>query len=135
MKNFKILVLVLIIILIGISTYGIYNYKATKISRFYNNQIPITKVIIGNGNAGDYHTIIKEKGIKEVQNLLNSIQFRKKINQNKFVGWDRNIRLYNNDKLIFEVIFSGDVAQINNTYYNTQKSFIQDIDNVLKTSN
>jgi hypothetical protein len=119
----KVVISVLLIIsIISVCLFRYYEYSPKSFHDLLGtNESNITKVIMGDGNTGNFVETTDKYKIKELIDLVNDRYYKKSSNQEKRTGYSYYYDFYSGDKQIGSITGHGDNVYVNRAYYNVSK--------------
>ncbi|GAB6173802.1 hypothetical protein JCM15765_32800 [Paradesulfitobacterium aromaticivorans] len=87
----------------------------------------ISRLYILDGRTGHNFTTEDEQRIDRFLQLMNSLTFKKKLNQTPRTGYLYFVDLFQGDTKVLRITFAGDV-QIDGTYYSVDRDIGEDLD-------
>jgi hypothetical protein len=118
-KTLKIILSILLLVGV-ISLYFVYASK-----NFENllgiDERSITKVLMLNGNDGNYVETTDKEKIKELIDIVNNRTYKKALNQEKRIGYSYSYDFYSGDKVRLSITGHGDNVDINGAYYDVSE--------------
>ncbi len=92
----------------------------------------VNQITITSGSNGDTQTVTNKEALDQILTYMNNITFQRKFAEDR-TGWSYRFSFYQNDQLLRDFVFAGDLADIDTKDYSVKDSNTITMDEMLKT--